>query len=287
MRRSRTLVVSAASLLVLIAAVAFASAPVHRPFVREDKALEHVFRGDAPMAKGAMKPIASTDVSALAAPGWAGEIKLGAEDTWEPSIAADPSGPWVYAMYNGFNRPKACKNCPPIPMLLRVSSDNGVDVGTRDLPLPVPGREAVPVRPGGEGREQRRRVRDVDEQVRDRLLEVHEPRRDVDRPDQGVGQPVGRQAVDRRQPQRRGRLRRVRDEPGRVDRGVAQLGRLVRAGRQPQHRQRQLPLPERSRGAAERRRRHVGVDVPGQPAGQRPDRDRDVAHHERRHVVDA
>ena len=139
MRRSRTLVVSAASLVVLIAAVAFASAPVHRPFVREDKALEHAFRGDAPMAKGAMKPIAAGDVSALAAPGWAGEIKLGAEDTWEPSIAADPTGPWVYAMYNGFNRPKACKNCPPIPMLLRVSSDNGVTWGPETYPCPCSG----------------------------------------------------------------------------------------------------------------------------------------------------
>ena len=64
-----------------------------------------------------------------AAPGWAGEIKLGTEDTWEPTIAADPSGPYVYAMYNRFGGPKACKTCPAIPMLLRVSSDNGVTWG--------------------------------------------------------------------------------------------------------------------------------------------------------------
>ncbi len=70
-------------------------------------------------------------------PGWAGEIKLGTEDTWEPTIAADPSGPYVYAMYNRFGGPKACKTCPPIPMLLRVSSDNGVTWGPRPIPAPA------------------------------------------------------------------------------------------------------------------------------------------------------
>ena len=43
----------------------------------------------------------------VTAPGWAGEIKLGVEDTWEPTIAADPSAPYVYAMYNRFGGPKA------------------------------------------------------------------------------------------------------------------------------------------------------------------------------------
>ena len=65
----------------------------------------------------------------VTAPGWAGEIKLGVEDTWEPTIAADPSAPFVYAMYNRFGGPKACKQCPGIPMYVRVSSDNGVSWG--------------------------------------------------------------------------------------------------------------------------------------------------------------
>ena len=156
------------------------------------------------------------------------------------------------------------------------------DVGAGDLPLSVPGREAVPVRPGGQGGEQRRRLRDVDEQVRDRLLEVGEPRSVLDGADQGLGQPVGRQAVDRGQPRRRSRLRRVRDGTGRLGRGIAQLGRVVPRRRQAQHRQRPLPLPERAGGAVERRRDALGIGVSRQPAGKRCDHDRDVEVDERR-----
>jgi hypothetical protein len=132
-------VLTVVAVVVLVSAVIIANASSPVPFVRETKAMESALRGDAPMSKGAMKPIAAAEVSALAAPGWAGEIKLGAEDTWEPSIAADPNAPYVYAMYNGFNRPKACKSCPPIPMLLRVSSDGGVTWGPETYPCPCPG----------------------------------------------------------------------------------------------------------------------------------------------------
>lgn len=66
---------------------------------------------------------------AVTAPGWAGEIKLGVEDTWEPTIAADPNAAYVYVMYNRFGGPKACQHCPGIPMYVRVSSDNGVSWG--------------------------------------------------------------------------------------------------------------------------------------------------------------
>lgn len=66
---------------------------------------------------------------AVTAPGWAGEIKLGVEDTWEPSIAADPNAPYVYAMYNRFGGPKACRQCPGTPMYVRVSSDDGASWG--------------------------------------------------------------------------------------------------------------------------------------------------------------
>ena len=65
------------------------------------------------------------------APGWAGEIKLGVEDTWEPTIAADPNAAYVYAMYNRFGGPKACNKCPGIPMYVRVSANNGVSWGPR------------------------------------------------------------------------------------------------------------------------------------------------------------
>ena len=75
----------------------------------------------------------------MTAPGWAGEIKLGVEDTWEPTIAADPSAPYVYAMYNRFGGPKACKQCPGIPMYVRVSSDNGVSWGPETYLCQCPG----------------------------------------------------------------------------------------------------------------------------------------------------
>jgi hypothetical protein len=42
-------------------------------------------------------------------------------------------------MYNRFGGPKACKSCPPIPMLLRVSSDNGATWGPETYPCPCPG----------------------------------------------------------------------------------------------------------------------------------------------------
>jgi hypothetical protein len=72
------------------------------------------------------------------APGWAGEIRLGAEDTWEPTIATDPSAPYVYAMYNRFGGPKACNNCPGTPVYVRISSDNGVSWGPEVYLCPCP-----------------------------------------------------------------------------------------------------------------------------------------------------
>jgi hypothetical protein len=76
---------------------------------------------------------------AAPAAGWAGEIKLGTEDTWEPTITADPNSPYLYVMYNRFGGPKACKQCPAIPMLLRVSSNNGASWGPETYPCPCPG----------------------------------------------------------------------------------------------------------------------------------------------------
>ena len=108
-----------------------------------EEELEHSGHFGVPVTKKAMGSITRAQARAAApeaaAPGWAGEIKLGTEDTWEPTIAADPSGPYVYAMYNRFGGPKACKQCPPIPMLLRVSSDNGVTWGAETYPCPCPG----------------------------------------------------------------------------------------------------------------------------------------------------
>ncbi len=63
------------------------------------------------------------DPSALAATGWAGEIQVANEDTWEPDVAADPSSPYVYAMYNRFGI--TCKRCPDPQMEVRISSNGG------------------------------------------------------------------------------------------------------------------------------------------------------------------
>ena len=42
----------------------------------------------------------------------AGESVVGTGNTWEPTVAADPSSPYVYVMYNDFTATKACNTCP-------------------------------------------------------------------------------------------------------------------------------------------------------------------------------
>ena len=111
----------------------------------DERALERAARSihvGAPVTSADVSRITvrqAAAVTPLAAVGWAGELKLGVEDTWEPTIAADPSGPYLYVMYNRFGGPKACKQCPAIPMQLRVSSDNGVSWGPETYPCPCPG----------------------------------------------------------------------------------------------------------------------------------------------------
>lgn len=94
------------------------------------EAAEHV---GAPVSARDQGPITRAEARAMAplAPpaGWAGEIKLGVEDTWEPTIAADPFAPYVYVMYNRFGGPKACNKCPATPLYVRISSTNGASWG--------------------------------------------------------------------------------------------------------------------------------------------------------------
>jgi hypothetical protein len=63
------------------------------------------------------------DPSALAAVGWAGEVQIANDDTWEPYVAADPSAPYVYALYNRYG--VTCQHCPNPQMEIRISSDGG------------------------------------------------------------------------------------------------------------------------------------------------------------------
>ncbi len=62
-----------------------------------------------------------------AAPGWVGEFPMDTTwDDWEPAIAADPNGPWVYTLVTRYGAPKPCSgNCPTPWIALEISSDNG------------------------------------------------------------------------------------------------------------------------------------------------------------------
>jgi hypothetical protein len=63
------------------------------------------------------------DPSAFAAAGWAGEVQIANDDTWEPYVAADPSAPYVYALYNRYGI--TCQHCPNPQMEIRISADGG------------------------------------------------------------------------------------------------------------------------------------------------------------------
>jgi Neuraminidase (sialidase) len=80
------------------------------------------------VATALVASLLSVPASAATA-GWAGETIVGAGDTWEPTVAADPSAPYVYVMYNDFTATKACGTCPSIPMKVRVSSNGGATFG--------------------------------------------------------------------------------------------------------------------------------------------------------------
>jgi hypothetical protein len=60
------------------------------------------------------------------APGWVGEQLMNpGTDDWEPAIAADPNGPWVYMLVTRY-APKPCPgNCPSPWTALEISSDGG------------------------------------------------------------------------------------------------------------------------------------------------------------------
>lgn len=65
---------------------------------------------------------------APAAPaGWAGQVPFDTTwDDWEPAIATDPNGPYVYALVTRYGAPKPCQgNCPSPWIALETSTDNG------------------------------------------------------------------------------------------------------------------------------------------------------------------
>jgi hypothetical protein len=66
-------------------------------------------------------------VASRPAPGWAGEQVVDpVTDDWEPAIAADPSGPFVYLLTTRIGEPKPCPgNCPSAFLALERSRDDG------------------------------------------------------------------------------------------------------------------------------------------------------------------
>jgi hypothetical protein len=60
--------------------------------------------------------------------GWTGERVVDAtKDDWEPAIAADPNGPYVYLLVTRIGDPKPCSgNCPSAFLALERSTDRGV-----------------------------------------------------------------------------------------------------------------------------------------------------------------
>jgi hypothetical protein len=71
---------------------------------------------------GVQEPITSDPAA-----GWTGEGVVDAtKDDWEPAIAADPNGPYVYILVTRIGEPKPCPgNCPPDFIGLQRSTDGG------------------------------------------------------------------------------------------------------------------------------------------------------------------
>lgn len=63
------------------------------------------------------------------AAGWTGERVVDAtKDDWEPAIAADPNGPYVYLLVTRIGEPKPCPgNCPKAYIALERSTDGGAN----------------------------------------------------------------------------------------------------------------------------------------------------------------
>ena len=91
----------------------------------EEATLERVEAAEEAAAKGILGQ--TGPIRTNAAPGWQGESLFNPRtDDWEPAIATDPSGPYVYILTTRYGGPKACKNnCPSPNIILEISRDNG------------------------------------------------------------------------------------------------------------------------------------------------------------------
>jgi hypothetical protein len=73
--------------------------------------------------------------------GWSGETLFGHGNDWEPNVAADPSGPFVYMITTRYSGHPACPTCTKYPYIaLKISKNDGQTFGRRKYLCPCPGR---------------------------------------------------------------------------------------------------------------------------------------------------
>ena len=96
-----------------------------------DQAAEKAAAFQAAQANGTVgqaRPVGAAAAAPVA--GWAGEQAVDpVADDWEPAIAADPNGPYVYTLVTRYGAKPCSGNCPSPFIALRTSSDNGLTWG--------------------------------------------------------------------------------------------------------------------------------------------------------------
>ncbi len=138
LRIARSTAPAVVALALLGATILFAATRESAPGVgraraeRLEQALLTERRLDAAAAAREDGTLGQTEpIVTAAAAGWSGETLIHpSADDWEPAIAADPNGPWVYMLVTRFTGPTACGSQCPLPyMMLKVSSDGGATWG--------------------------------------------------------------------------------------------------------------------------------------------------------------
>lgn len=83
------------------------------------------------------------NLTARISPGWTTEkVWSRSSDDWEPAIAADPTGPYVYTFTTRFGGARACDTCPKTTIIMRASADGGATWGPDRYVCACPGIHA-------------------------------------------------------------------------------------------------------------------------------------------------
>jgi hypothetical protein len=84
-------------------------------------------------------PAGTTGTRVAPAPVWSSAILYGHANDWEPTVAADPGAPYVYAVTTRLDvDDRACFGCP-VPIVLRRSDDGGTTWGDSTFICPCRG----------------------------------------------------------------------------------------------------------------------------------------------------